>query len=160
MGRKVLRHTDAVDHLPDRGWLDSCGATLDRESAYPRSLARHPDLFILAGRLRGSGSRPLHKPKLIAKTGTLSNQTNLAVKAIVGIGAMGELAKATGHWVDSIHYRATAKAYAEEWYQLALTAKDPLHPHAKLAYQDENSHGILCEASFSIDCKPPLTATT
>ncbi|KAM0751572.1 glutaminase GtaA [Meredithblackwellia eburnea MCA 4105] len=75
--------------------------------------------------------------------GTLSNQTNLAVKAIIGIGAMSELAKATGHWVDSIHYRGTAKAYVEEWYQMALTARDISHPHAKLAYQDEWSHGLL-----------------
>lgn len=44
--------------------------------------------------------------------GTLSNQTNLAVKAIVGIGAMGQLAKATGRWVESIHYEATAKVRA------------------------------------------------
>lgn len=63
---------------------------------------------------------------------------------------MGELAKATGHWVDSIHYRSTAKAYVQEWYQLALTAKDPLHPHAKLAYQDDNSHGLLCASKSRV----------
>ncbi|KAK4057768.1 hypothetical protein OIO90_000987 [Microbotryomycetes sp. JL221] len=76
--------------------------------------------------------------------GTLSNQTNLAVKAIVGIGAMGKLAEATGRWVQSVHYKATAQAYVSEWMKLAMTkgnAKD--RPHAKLAYQDENSHGIL-----------------
>ncbi|SGY74530.1 BQ5605_C005g03368 [Microbotryum silenes-dioicae] len=75
--------------------------------------------------------------------GTLSNQTNLAVKAIVGIGAMGGLAAKTGRWVESIHYGATAKAYAAEWYDLALTPKPIDLPHAKLAYQDENSHGLL-----------------
>ncbi|ORY78924.1 glutaminase GtaA [Leucosporidium creatinivorum] len=75
--------------------------------------------------------------------GTLSNQTNLAVKAIVGIGAMGQLAKATGRWTQYIHYEGTAKAYVQEWYQLALTAHDYKHPHAKLAYQDEGSSGLL-----------------
>lgn len=77
--------------------------------------------------------------------GTLSNQTNLAVKAIVGIGAMGKLAEATGNWVQSIHYRATAQAYVKEWYKLAMTEGSRKEPrHAKLAYQDDNSWGLLC----------------
>lgn len=84
-------------------------------------------------------------------------------------GAMGQLAKATGRWTQYIHYDATAKvrfatalasdslgadyphfvtdalqAYAQEWYQMALTAGDYKHPHAKLAYQDEWSSGLLC----------------
>merc|ERR1711939_911453 len=53
--------------------------------------------------------------------GTLSNQTNLAVKAIVGIGAMGEIAQQLGHFTDHVHYRATAHAYARVWTSLALT---------------------------------------
>lgn len=75
--------------------------------------------------------------------GTLSNQTNLAVKAIVGIGAMSHLAKATNHFTDFIHYDATARAYAREWYDLALDAKDVKRPHAKLNYQDNDSWGLL-----------------
>ncbi|KAK4046295.1 hypothetical protein OIV83_006169 [Microbotryomycetes sp. JL201] len=76
--------------------------------------------------------------------GTLSNQTNLAVKAIVGIGAMGKLAEATGKWVQSVHYKATAQAYVKEWTKLALTkGSAKTRPHAKLSYQDEDSHGLL-----------------
>ncbi|KAM0789067.1 hypothetical protein ACM66B_003130 [Microbotryomycetes sp. NB124-2] len=76
--------------------------------------------------------------------GTLSNQTNLAVKAIVGIGAMGKLAEATGKWVQSVHYKATAQAYVKEWMKLALTrGSAKSRPHAKLSYQDEDSHGLL-----------------
>lgn len=76
--------------------------------------------------------------------GTLSNQTNLALKAIVGIGAMSQLSKATGNLVDFIHYDATARAYVTYWYDMALTAKDVTRPHAKLSYQDENSYGLIC----------------
>lgn len=46
---------------------------------------------------------------LWGKTGQLANQTNLAVKAIVGIGAMAELANQTGRWTDWLHYRTVAK---------------------------------------------------
>ncbi|BGP39357.1 hypothetical protein JCM10449v2_003295 [Rhodotorula kratochvilovae] len=74
--------------------------------------------------------------------GTLSNQTNLAMKAIVGIGAMGELANGIGRWTDWVHYRAVAKAYAVEWSKMALTDKSGAR-HAKLAYQDEDSWGTL-----------------
>ncbi|GAA5904751.1 uncharacterized protein JCM6883_003893 [Sporobolomyces salmoneus] len=75
--------------------------------------------------------------------GQLANQTNLAVKAIVGIGAMAELANQTGRWTDWFHYRTVAKAYAEEWWKLAMTDLDGPNPHAKLAYQDEDSWGTL-----------------
>ncbi|GAA5906567.1 hypothetical protein JCM5296_000291 [Sporobolomyces johnsonii] len=75
--------------------------------------------------------------------GTLSNQTDLAVKAIVGIGAMAELAKQTGRWTDWVHYRAVAKAYVKEWSKLALTGLDSPHPHVKLTYQDKDSWGLL-----------------
>ncbi|GAA5829765.1 hypothetical protein JCM11251_007872 [Rhodosporidiobolus azoricus] len=74
--------------------------------------------------------------------GTLANQTNLAVKAIVGIGAMGELAKQTGHFTDAVHYSATAKAYVQAWLKLALTGEGGA-TRAKLAYQDEQSWGLL-----------------
>lgn len=84
---------------------------------------------------------------------------------------MGQLAKATGRWTQYIHYEGTAKvcrfsstnlrsadlpfhllttsnpqAYVQEWYQLALTAHDYKYPHAKLAYQDEWSSGLLCRS--------------
>ncbi|GAA5882719.1 hypothetical protein JCM16303_006560 [Sporobolomyces ruberrimus] len=75
--------------------------------------------------------------------GQLANQTNLAVKAIVGIGAMAELANQTGRWTDWIHYRAVAKAYVREWWKLAMTDLEGSHPHAKLAYQEDDSWGTL-----------------
>lgn len=76
-------------------------------------------------------------------SGRLANQTNLAVKAIVGIGAMAQLAQATGRFTQFVHYRATAEAYVLEWMQLALSAYPVLQPHAKLAYQDDHSSGLL-----------------
>ncbi|GAA5925950.1 hypothetical protein JCM3775_005159 [Rhodotorula graminis] len=74
--------------------------------------------------------------------GTLSNQTNLAMKAIVGIGAMAELAKGIGRWTDWVHYRAVAEAFATEWTKMAMTESGEGR-HAKLSYQDEDSWGTL-----------------
>ncbi|GJN89515.1 hypothetical protein Rhopal_002502-T1 [Rhodotorula paludigena] len=74
--------------------------------------------------------------------GTLSNQTNLAVKAIVGIGAMGRLAHALGRLTDQIHYRSAAEAFATEWQRMAITDQGGVR-HAKLSYQDEDSWGTL-----------------
>ncbi|GAA5852107.1 hypothetical protein JCM5353_007477 [Sporobolomyces roseus] len=91
--------------------------------------------------------------------GQLANQTNLAVKAIVGIGAMAELANQTGRYADSIHYRSTAKAYVTEWWRFAMTDLDGPNPHAKLSYQDENSWGTLYnlfgDQILSLDLFPP-----
>ncbi|GAA5937164.1 uncharacterized protein JCM15063_002828 [Sporobolomyces koalae] len=75
--------------------------------------------------------------------GQLANQTNLAVKAIVGIGAMAELANQLGRYTDWVHYRSVAKAYVEEWWKLAMVDLEGQNPHAKLAYQDDNSWGTL-----------------
>ncbi|GAA6036100.1 hypothetical protein JCM8097_006615 [Rhodosporidiobolus ruineniae] len=74
--------------------------------------------------------------------GALANQTDLAVKAIVGIGAMGELAKQVGRFTDHVHFSSVAKAYVVEWSKMALTEEGG-SLHAKLAYQDEGSWGLL-----------------
>ncbi|GAA6059794.1 hypothetical protein JCM10212_003689 [Sporobolomyces blumeae] len=92
-------------------------------------------------------------------SGRLANQTDLAVKAIVGIGAMAELAKQNGRWTDWIHYRSTAEAYVKEWMRMAMTETDGPHPHAKLAYQDEGSWGtlynLLGDRILALDLFPP-----
>lgn len=64
---------------------------------------------------------------------------------------MGEIAQQLGHFTDHVHYRATAHAYARVWTSLALThtnvtgtGKQPHQMrHAKLAYQQEDSWGLL-----------------
>lgn len=72
--------------------------------------------------------------------GTLANQTDLAIKAIVGIGAMGEIAAQTGHKINATYYRDVSREYIEKWIELAIS-KDG--GHAKLAYQDDASWGTL-----------------
>ncbi|KAH8902414.1 DUF1793-domain-containing protein [Coniochaeta sp. PMI_546] len=71
--------------------------------------------------------------------GTLANQTNLALKGIIGLKAMGEIARLTGN-VDS--FGATADDYLSKWQTYAINTNATL-PHTTLSYGDADSHGLL-----------------
>jgi hypothetical protein len=71
--------------------------------------------------------------------GTLVNQTNLALKGIIGLKAMAEIALLSGN-VDI--FSATAEDYLTKWQGFAINrAADP--PHTTLSYGDADSHGLL-----------------
>jgi hypothetical protein len=74
--------------------------------------------------------------------GTLQNQTNLALKGIIGIGAMGEIARLTGNTDDAKKFLAISMDYINQWQELGINyAANP--PHTTLAYHDDSSHGLL-----------------
>ncbi|KAI7961077.1 hypothetical protein MJO28_001566 [Puccinia striiformis f. sp. tritici] len=72
--------------------------------------------------------------------GKLANQTNLALKAIVGIGAMSQIALATGDQDTGSKLRLTAEDYIAKWAKFALADNGQ---HTKLAYQLNDSWGTL-----------------
>ncbi|PLW10460.1 hypothetical protein PCANC_23157 [Puccinia coronata f. sp. avenae] len=72
--------------------------------------------------------------------GKLANQTNLALKAIVGIGAMSQIALATGDKDEASKLRSTAEDYISKWSKYALADNGQ---HTKLAYQLNDSWGTL-----------------
>ncbi|KAA1098240.1 hypothetical protein PGT21_031282 [Puccinia graminis f. sp. tritici] len=72
--------------------------------------------------------------------GKLANQTNLALKAIVGIGAMAQIATATGDKETGTKLRSTAEDYISKWTKFALADNGK---HTKLAYQLDDSWGTL-----------------
>ncbi|ERT01200.1 hypothetical protein HMPREF1624_02442 [Sporothrix schenckii ATCC 58251] len=73
--------------------------------------------------------------------GTLANQTNLAIKGILGIAAMGEIARIAGQPHDADHFETIARDYYRKWVYLAV---DPTgHSHTLLAYQWRSSWGLL-----------------
>jgi hypothetical protein len=72
--------------------------------------------------------------------GTLANQTNLAIKGIVGLQAMSAIANVTGKTDDVEQFGATAKAYYNMWETMAI---DPSGKHTLLAYQWRSSWGML-----------------
>ncbi|KAK7739143.1 hypothetical protein SLS53_005779 [Cytospora paraplurivora] len=71
--------------------------------------------------------------------GSLANQTNLALKGIIALKAMGQISNLTG---ISSTYDATAEEYLPQWenYGINFNASPP---HAVLDYNDPTSHGIL-----------------
>jgi hypothetical protein len=63
--------------------------------------------------------------------GWLALQTNLALKGIVGIKAMSEIAALVGEKDDAKHYRDLAATYIAKWQEFAISRDGT---HAKLAY--------------------------
>jgi hypothetical protein len=67
-------------------------------------------------------------------TGFIAHSANLALKGIVGIGAMSLIARSAGNAADADHYLSVARSYISQWFDLA---QDPSGTHLKLAY-DQN----------------------
>lgn len=65
--------------------------------------------------------------------GALANQTNLAIKGIVGIQAMSVIANLTGNTADASNYSSIASDYVSQWIGLANATTDEL-PHLTLNY--------------------------
>jgi hypothetical protein len=69
-------------------------------------------------------------------TGFIAHSVNLALKGIVGIGAMSQIATAAGNAADSAHYLSVAKDYIGQW---ATKAQDSSGKHLKLAYDQDGT---------------------
>lgn len=69
-----------------------------------------------------------------------SNQTNLALKGIIGLRAMSEIAQLTG---NEDTFGSIASDYLEKWQGFGIN-KDANPPHTTLAYnEDASSWGLL-----------------
>jgi hypothetical protein len=71
--------------------------------------------------------------------GPLANQTNLALKAILGIRAMGEIASLTGNSNDAKDFIKTSREYMNKWEKYTFGQDSS---HARLAYQLSDSWGL------------------
>jgi hypothetical protein len=69
-------------------------------------------------------------------TGFIAHSVNLALKGIIGVGAMSQLATAAGNTADSAHYLGIAKDYITQW---ATKAQDSSGKHLKLAYDQDGT---------------------
>jgi len=74
--------------------------------------------------------------------GSLANQTNLALKGMVGIEAMAQIANRTGHAADGANYTNIAHSYISQWQDLGI-AHDANPPHTTLAYGMNDTYGLL-----------------
>jgi hypothetical protein len=74
--------------------------------------------------------------------GSLVNQTNLALKGMVGIEAMARIANLTGNTADAQNFTSIAHSYIDQW-QILGVAQDASPPHATLSYGQNSTHGLL-----------------
>lgn len=74
--------------------------------------------------------------------GNASNQTDLALKGIIGIAAMAEIAQLTNNTEDAKNFTSVAKDYITQWQTLGIN-KDASPPHTTFSYNDPDSHGLL-----------------
>jgi hypothetical protein len=72
-------------------------------------------------------------------TGFIAHSANLALKGIVGIGAMSVVARAASHTSDAGHYLAVARGFASQWVTLA---QDSSGTHLKLAYDQDGTWSL------------------
>ena len=63
--------------------------------------------------------------------GPIAHSVNLALKGIIAVAAMGEIAKAAGNAADAASYTAQARTFIAYW---ASHAQDPSAPHLDLTY--------------------------
>ncbi|KAI5802839.1 putative glutaminase [Pyronema domesticum] len=91
--------------------------------------------------------------------GRLENQTNLALKGIIGIRAMAELSNYIEETEDAKNYTSIALDYIPKWQEMAMSRDGT---HTKLAYHWEGSWGSLYNSyadallCFHLDAKPFL----
>ncbi|KAJ7129526.1 DUF1793-domain-containing protein [Mycena epipterygia] len=71
--------------------------------------------------------------------GALANQTNLAIKGIVGIGAMSKIDALLGNSATSANYSSIAKSYVTQWQTFSASTTGA---HLTLSYGDSNSWGL------------------
>lgn len=74
--------------------------------------------------------------------GPAPNQTNLALKGIIGIEAMAQIANLTGNSADGQNYSAIAHDYISKWqgYAIDSTANPP---HTTFNYGNGSSYSLL-----------------
>lgn len=64
--------------------------------------------------------------------GWLANQTNLALKGIIGVRAMAEISELLGETEDAKYYQNVSEVYIKRWHDEFAFSRDGTH--AKLAY--------------------------
>ncbi|CAI7565963.1 unnamed protein product [Penicillium crustosum] len=139
-------HSDGSDEkMP----LEECGDMLIMSLAYAQKsgdtefLSNHYTLLTRwTSYLVEDSLYPANQISTDDFAGSLANQTNLALKGMIGIQAMAVIANQTGHPADAANYSSIAKDYITQWQDLAI-AKDENPPRTTLSYGDTTSHGLL-----------------
>jgi len=74
--------------------------------------------------------------------GALPNQTNLALKGIVGIASMAEIANLTGNTADAENFSSIAHSYIDTWQEYAINT-NATPAHSVLSYNNQTTWSNL-----------------
>ncbi|RMZ04257.1 hypothetical protein D0862_05374 [Hortaea werneckii] len=139
----------ATEAGPEQQPVEECGNMIIMALAYAQRtgdtgyLTQHYDLLNqYTGYLVNDSLYPDNQISTDDFAGSLANQTNLALKGMIGIKAMSMIAQMTGHADDSSNYADIAESYIAQWQDLGI-AQDANPPHTTLSYGDNSSHGLL-----------------
>jgi hypothetical protein len=69
------------------------------------------------------------------------NNTNLAIKGMIGIEAMAVIANMTGNTADAENYTNIAHNYVQQWETTLGVAWDANPPHTTMEYFQNSSYG-------------------
>ncbi|KAK4194579.1 hypothetical protein QBC40DRAFT_319021 [Triangularia verruculosa] len=126
--------------------LEECGNMIIMALAYAQRTgdvgylaAHYPILAQWAEYLVEDSLVPANQLSTDDFAGTLANQTNLAIKGIIGLKAMSKIAQLTN---NSDEFKDKAEDYLMTWKAYAINY-DANPPHTTLSYGDKDSHGIL-----------------
>lgn len=101
--------------------------------------AHYPVLRGWAEYLVANALDPDHQNQTDDFTGFIAHSSNLALKGIIGIGAMGLIAEVAGHTADETRYRTTATDYLPQW---VTKSQDSSGKHLKLAYDQDGTWSL------------------
>jgi hypothetical protein len=76
-------------------------------------------------------------------TGFIAHSSNLALKGILAIGAMGQIANFAGNTSDASYYQGQASNYISQW---VTKSQDSSNQHLKLAYDQDGTWSLKYNA--------------
>ncbi len=117
-------------------------AVVQRQSASAGAAfatAHYPILQQWADYLVGNALDPGLQNQTDDFTGFIAHSVNLALKGIIGIGAMSLIATAAGRTADAAHYLGVARGYVSQWVTKGL---DSSGRHMKLAYDQDGTWSL------------------
>jgi hypothetical protein len=142
-------HNDGNDEMQP---LEECGDMLIMTLAYAQRanddayLAQHYTILKQWNNYLVNDSLiPANQISTDDFAGSLANQTNLAIKGIIGIEAMAQIANRTGNVHDGKNFTHIAHNYTKLWmqYGIAQTSDKFDRPHTTLAYGMNDTYSLL-----------------
>jgi hypothetical protein len=118
-------------------------ARLDATASADFARPHYPILVRWADYLVQHGLDPSSQLSTDDFEGPIARNANLALKAVIAIGAMSRIADGLGHADDAARYLSTAQRYIRQWRELAT---DPSGRHTMVAYDQPGSWSLKYNA--------------